>query len=107
MMVALFFLRLFPVCRLHLNLMNQVLMQNLLSQLNETTLGSTDVKLIQNSGPYNESAYDFIATDAEDGDLHDAVTATPNVIDNPSLIDTTTINETGYVVEYNVIDSAR
>jgi len=74
-------------------------------QLNETTEGSTDAILTQNLAAYNETNFDFTATDPEDGNLHSSVTATPNVIDNPELIDITTINETGYVIEYNVIDS--
>ena len=74
-------------------------------QLNETTEGSTDVILIQNEAPYSESNYDFTVTDLEESDLHDAVTATPNIIDNPGLIDISVLNETGIVIEYNVIDS--
>jgi hypothetical protein len=77
--------------------------------LNETTIGSTDVILIQNDPnfpSYDESNYGFTATDPEDGNLTASVTATPNVIDNPELIDLSVLNPTGYVVEYNVIDSA-
>jgi len=73
--------------------------------LNETTEGSTDVILIQNAGNYNESNYGFTATDPEEGNINGSVTTTPNVIDNPGLIDVSVLNETGIIIEYNAIDS--
>ncbi len=78
-------------------------------QLNESNSNgiyeATAAILTQNQTPYNESNFDFVATDSEDGNLHDAVTASPNIIDNPNLIDISVINETGYTIEYNLIDS--
>ena len=78
-------------------------------QLNETNTNSkyasTAAILIQNQTPYNESNFDFTATDPEEGNLHSSVTATPNVIDNPGLIDISVVNDTGYIIQYNAIDS--
>ena len=71
-------------------------------QLNETTPGSTDVIMLQGDSPYLESNYGFTVTDAEDDNnvLHGEVTTSGNVIDNPELIDTSILNETGYIIEY-------
>ena len=46
------------------------------------------------------------AIDTEDGDISLSVVATPDVINTPSLIDTSTPNPTGQTITYNVIDSA-
>ena len=46
------------------------------------------------------------AADTEDGDISLSVVATPDVINTPSLINTSVPNPSGQVVTYNVIDSA-
>ena len=53
---------------------------------------------------YSEPGY--TATDTEDGDISANVVATPDVINTPSLIDTSTSNAAGVQVAYDVIDSA-
>ncbi len=69
----------------------------------EPKLGSTDVTLIVGD-TYSEPG--FTAADTEDGDITSSVIATPDVINAPSLIDTSAPNTTGVQVAYDVVDSA-
>lgn len=69
--------------------------------LTETSPGITDVTLIVGD-TYSEPGY--VATDTEDGDITAGVTATPDVINTPSLIDTSVPNT--FSVAYDVVDSA-
>ena len=72
--------------------------------LNEATPGTTSVTLIVGQ-TYSEPG--FIAADTEDGDISSSVVAVPDVINNPSLIDTSVPGPVeGYTVTYNVVDSA-
>ena len=71
--------------------------------LAESTPGTTDVTLIVGD-TYSEPG--FTATDTEDGDITSSVIATPDVINAPSLIDTSSPNTTGIQVAYDVVDSA-
>lgn len=71
--------------------------------LTETSPGSTDVTLIVGD-IYSEPGYS--ANDTEDGDLTSEVVARPNVIDTPSIIDTSAPNSSGILVEYDVVDSS-
>jgi len=71
-----------------------------LSEIN----GSSDVTLIVGD-TYSEPG--FTAIDTEDGDISLTVVAVPDVINNPSLINTSTTSPAeGYIVTYNVVDSA-
>ena len=65
--------------------------------------GTTDVTLIVGD-TYSEPGYS--AADTEDGDITSSVIATPDVINAPSLIDTSSPNPTGVQVAYDVVDSA-
>ncbi|MFV1872539.1 MAG: immunoglobulin-like domain-containing protein [Oleiphilus sp.] len=65
--------------------------------------GSTDVTLIVGD-TYSEPG--FTAADTEDGDISSSVVATPDVINAPTLIDTSSPNTTGVEVYYDVVDSA-
>ena len=69
----------------------------------ELTPGSTDVTLIVGDS-YSEPG--FTATDTEDGDITASVIATPDVINAPTIIDTSSPNPTGIQVAYDVVDSA-
>lgn len=69
----------------------------------ELTPGSTDVTLIVGD-TYSEPG--FTATDTEDGDITASVIATPDVINAPTIIDTSSPNTTGIQVAYDVVDSA-
>lgn len=65
--------------------------------------GSVDV-YIEVGGAYVEPGYS--ALDTEDGDITASVFATPDVITNPLLIDTSVVNNDGIPITYDVIDSA-
>jgi len=67
------------------------------------TLIGSDVMLLVGD-VYSEPGY--TAIDTEDGDISAAVIATPDVINNPNLIDTSAPNATGVIVSYDVIDTA-
>jgi len=64
--------------------------------------GSTDV-YIELGGTYVEPG--FSASDPEDGDVTANVTASPDVITNTLLIDTSVVNASGIPVTYDVVDS--
>ena len=66
--------------------------------------GSTDVTLVVGD-TYVEPGY--VALDTEDGDISASVVAVPDVINTPTLIDTSVPGPVqGYPVTYNVVDSA-
>jgi len=67
------------------------------------TLTGEDIVLIVGD-TYSEPGY--TATDTEDGDITADVVATPDVINAPTIIDTSAPNPTGVVVSYDVVDSA-
>ena len=72
--------------------------------LNEATPGITDITLIVGD-TYSEPG--FTVTDFEDGTIDTAdVVAVPNVLSQPTIIDTSAPNPTGTLVKYDVIDSA-
>lgn len=71
--------------------------------LTEPTPGDSSVTLIVGD-TYSEPGY--VANDTEDGDISINVVATPDVINTPSLIDTSAPNPGGVQVAYDVIDSA-
>lgn len=71
--------------------------------LAETKPGITDVNLIVGD-TYNEPG--FTAIDTEDGDISANVIATPDVINSPTLINTSAENLTGVQIAYDVVDSA-
>jgi len=66
------------------------------------TLIDGDIVLIVGD-TYSEPGY--TATDTEDGDITADVVATPDVINAPTIIDTSAPNPTGVVVSYDVVDS--
>lgn len=69
----------------------------------ETTPGTTNVTLAVGD-TYVEPG--FSAIDTEDGDISASVVASPNVINSPTLIDTSApTTGDGYTITYNVIDS--
>jgi hypothetical protein len=76
-------------------------------KLNGTEEGSTDIILIVTPGnatAYDENNYNTTVTDSEDGDISYRITATPNVIDNDLILNTSVVNETGVVIKYEAID---
>ncbi len=59
---------------------------------------------IELGGTYVEPG--FTAIDTEDGNISHLVTATPNVINTPALINTRVLNSAGIPITYRVVDSA-
>jgi len=71
------------------------------------TLTGGDIMLLVGD-TYTEPGYTVTDTedDANSLDITANLIATPDVINNPSLIDTSVVNATGQIIAYDVIDSA-